>query len=536
MTAGTPDEDLPKEKVPAQRPKQGALEDDAEAEGLEIGLDGLIQAPGEETADDVGLDDDGASAELDIGAEIDALADGEGDEEGPEELELAGLLSPLDALSTTEDDAEGPDEAFSLREPDKLLEVEDDGTGPSEASDEPLQPLEPLDPLDEIGTDESGEGPLGEDEQWPRSEREDIRDEDEDEDEGENDEEGSDEGGSDEEGSDEDEEDATRALESVPVFLSFRPPIPERLWEQVCVFDVPETTECMTHGPQGFVIAGAGIDLIHPHRESLPAPPGYVTRLARDLCIASSRLFHLGSNDQWHEIELPTEQPPLEIWVGSGAWLALCADGTLLRSNDRGANWRRPLDEHLRCLSRGDALLALSAPPENRLLQSVDAGATWEPLGVAPPTCHETGQPGAERGRNDATAAISRAYSTAPAPQLESSGSLILLAEASAGIAVSTDRGLSLVQLDGTFEVSAATCAEIQRTPAAFAAMPSTRSLGSDIIQIGPTAELQECIAHAGPTPSGEEDRVRALDFDPGTELLWALMDSRVVAWRPRTN
>ena len=62
MTAGTPDEDLPKEKVPAQRPKQGALEDDAEAEGLEIGLDGLIQAPGEETADDVGLDDDGASA------------------------------------------------------------------------------------------------------------------------------------------------------------------------------------------------------------------------------------------------------------------------------------------------------------------------------------------------------------------------------------------------------------------------------------------------------------------------------------------
>lgn len=524
MTAGTLNKKLaaerllvstgPGETAPDKRSSRDDLEDDTEAGNLDIGLDGLIQAADDTESDDARADSDTDSSDLDIGEEIGSVTGGEGDEEGPEHLDLADLLSPIDPLATADDDAEGPDEEVSLGAPAALGEVDDDGAGPSEATDEPLDPLLPMEPMDALGSDESAEGPLGEGADWPDSERVDAPDPDEDD---------ALDAADEPDASDEsDESDESDALDPVTVFLSFRPPVPERLWEQVCVIDIPDTTECMLRGRRGLVVAGAGIEIVHPHRETLPAPPGYVTRLIRGLCIASNRVFHMGSDNDWHEVELPTEQPPLELWARGGTWLVLCADGALFRSVDRGKTWTKPLAEGLRCLGRGDPLMALSAPPSNRLLRSVDDGLTWKP----PATGRDA----------DAAQAVSRAYSTAAAPQLDVSGGLVLLAEPSAGIGASADGGVSLDPLDGTFEVSAATCTEIQGTPTAFAAVPSSRSVGSDIVQIGPTAELQECIGHVGPIPNGDDDRVRALDFDPGTELLWALMDARVVAWRPRTN
>ena len=161
MMAGTPDDKLRDKTRPEDKAGQSGLEDDVEAGNLEVGLDGLIRPLDDDEDDD--SDSDRDSSHLDIGDEVDDLPGGDGDEDGPEKLDLADLLAPMDPLTATDDDTEGPNEELSLVEPEAIGEVDDDGTGANEATEEGLQPMPSL---LELEADDSGEGPVGEEEDW----------------------------------------------------------------------------------------------------------------------------------------------------------------------------------------------------------------------------------------------------------------------------------------------------------------------------------------------------------------------------------
>jgi len=202
------------------------------------------------------------------------------------------------------------------------------------------------------------------------------------------------------------------------------------------------------------------------------------------------------------------------------AILVRSARGQLLRSDDDGLTFRHVTDRRVRALGpRGAPALALTA--DGTLLRSDDGGGNFEELRLP---------------------AELSAFLEGSEPLLAGLGDVVVLAEASAGVAISSDGGRSFRRVPGTTGVSAVSVEEIGGARTVWAALYDEvdRTWIARIDPLEGRAETIALVAAAAnddaDDDSGERARVARIEFEPLQGRLWLAGGFGVKIFVPPTS